>query len=127
MPEEKIQLVVQLGDDAPLKMSLEPRYAEMFRILMEDFLMLVHKNAVYGDSWKSRGGTGAYMTLARPIDRLEQMAKANSYDVFEAGKMYNGRETGDNDSDILDTLSDIRNYLLLVAGEITSRRSNVPS
>ena len=35
----------------------------------------------YGDSWKRRGGTGAFMMLARKWDRIENQASKFNYDI----------------------------------------------
>ena len=38
----------------------------------------------YGDSWKQRGGVGAFMMLARKWDRLEKQVNECNFDVFKA-------------------------------------------
>ena len=62
----------------------------------------------YGDSWKKRGGVGAFMMLARKWDRLENKVEEFSWDVFEA------IECDLRDEGILDDIRDLRRYLLLV-------------
>ena len=62
----------------------------------------------YGDSWKQRGGVGAFMMLARKWDRLENQCKEEGYDVFSAIAK-NPSSTG-----VLDDIRDLRRYLLLV-------------
>jgi hypothetical protein len=78
----------------------------------------------YGHSWKQRGGTGAFMMLARKFDRIELAAKEAGWDIFEAARNHPG-ETG-----ILDDIKDLRRYLLLVEDEIreeaNGERSNTP-
>lgn len=83
-----------------------------------DVKTLVDKGKDYGDSWKRRGGVGAFMMLARKWDRLEgQVQKEPKWDVFEHG-------TNDTRTEgILDDLSDLRRYLLLVEAEIRNRRA----
>lgn len=66
----------------------------------------------YGDSWKKRGGVGAFMMLARKWDRLEKQVENMDYDVFEAIKDDN-REEG-----VIDDVRDLRRYLMLVEAEI---------
>lgn len=93
-----------------------------------DVKTLVKKDAEYGSSWKKRGGIGAFMMLARKWDRLEtQMtvevvrpntpndltAKIDSYDVFRRIEAGVG-----GDESILETIRDLRRYLLLVESEI---------
>jgi hypothetical protein len=69
----------------------------------------------YGDSWKQRGGVGAFMMLARKWDRLEKQVTEYNYDVFKAA-LDDMREEG-----ILDDISDLRRYLFLVEAEVRMR------
>lgn len=79
----------------------------------------------YGNSWKSRGGVGAFMMLARKWDRLENRLKFNvkasngasvgPYDIF-------GHCAADNRSEgLIDDVRDLRRYLLLVEAELRAR------
>jgi hypothetical protein len=101
-----------------------------------DIQTLIKKDAEYGSSWKKRGGTGAFhQGIARKWDRLEEQLKVPAkatyrippgpewqkeipeYDIFariEAG-------VGGSES-ILETLRDLRRYLLLVEAEIEHRK-----
>ena len=69
----------------------------------------------YGDSWKQRGGVGAFMMLARKWDRLEKQVNEYNYDVFLA-IADDMREEG-----ILDDIRDLRRYLFLVEAEVRMR------
>ena len=69
----------------------------------------------YGDSWKQRGGVGAFMMLDRKWDRLEKQVNEYNYDVFLAAKD-DMREEG-----ILDDIRDLRRYLFLVEAEVRMR------
>jgi len=69
----------------------------------------------YGNSWKQRGGVGAFMMLARKWDRLEKQVIEYNYDVFLAAKD-DMREEG-----ILDDIRDLRRYLFLVEAEVRMR------
>jgi hypothetical protein len=71
----------------------------------------------YGDSWKQRGGVGAFMMLARKWDRLEKQVTEYNYDVFQAAAE-DMREEG-----ILDDISDLRRYLFLVEAEVRMRQN----
>jgi len=73
-----------------------------------DITGLLKAERSYGDSWKKRGGVGAFMMLARKWDRLENQVKAHDYDIFEAIKR-DVRIEG-----IIDDIRDLRRYLLLV-------------
>lgn len=109
-----------------------------------DVKQLLQKDREYGASWKSRGGVGAFMMLARKWDRLENMVKslrtyntesthgracggmlpteltASAYDVF-AHVAGSEAERADAES-LLDTLGDLRRYLLLVEAEVIAAR-----
>jgi len=77
-------------------------------ITSADIEGLVKAEQSYGDSWKKRGGVGAFMMLARKWDRLENHVKKYNYDIFEA--VYDDlRPEG-----IIDDIRDLRRYLLLV-------------
>ena len=62
----------------------------------------------YGDSWRDRGGVGAFMMLARKWDRIENQVKAQQYDVFDA------IESDRRAEGIMDDIQDLRRYLMLV-------------
>ena len=71
----------------------------------------------YGDSWKKRGGVGAFMMLARKWDRIERAVSAPGveYDIFECIEE-DGRPVG-----IIDDIRDLRGYLMLVEAEVIAR------
>ena len=71
----------------------------------------------YGDSWKQRGGVGAFMMLARKWDRLEKQVTEQGYDIFQA-ITYDDREEG-----VLDDIRDLRRYLFLVEAEVYMRQN----
>ncbi len=78
-----------------------------------DVAKLKHAQESYGDSWRSRGGVGAFMMLARKWDRIENQVTKEGYDIFK---------TINNDpssTGILDDIRDLRRYLLLVEGYVT--------
>jgi len=78
----------------------------------EDVQKLSQAEESYGDSWRSRGGVGAYMMLARKWDRIENQVEKDGYDVFTTIK------NDPSDSGILDDIRDLRRYLLLVESHI---------
>lgn len=78
----------------------------------------------YGDSWKKRGGVGAFMMLARKWDRIEkQVARTadqcpavagvtpGAYDIF-THLAADRRPEG-----LIDDIRDLRRYLMLVEAE----------
>ena len=90
-------------------MKSKSEIIEVCKTLSEkDWQGLAEAEKSYGDSWRKRGGVGAFMMLARKWDRLELQAEACSYDIFNAVEGDN-REEG-----VLDDIRDLRRYLLLV-------------
>ena len=69
----------------------------------------------YGDSWRNRGGVGAFMMLARKWDRIENQVSSDNYDVFKTIK-----EDPSSDG-ILDDIRDLRRYLLLVEAHVSRK------
>jgi hypothetical protein len=79
-----------------------------------DVAKLKHAQESYGDSWRSRGGVGAFMMLARKWDRIENQVSKDGYDIFKT--IYDDP----SNSGILDDIRDLRRYLLLVEGYVTN-------
>jgi len=113
-------------------------------IIKEDSAGLKKAAVSYGDSWKSRGGAGAFMQFCRKFDRMEvaldpakwpsDYAACNAeqkaalapmsrwagvtvpaWDIF-AGLAADQRPEG-----LLDDVRDLRRYLLLVEAEMRAR------
>ena len=85
-----------------------------------DVVALEEAEKSYGDSWRKRGGVGAFMMLARKWDRIENQVKAQQYDVFgaiEADRRADG---------IMDDIQDLRRYLMLVEEHMTTDLSQLP-
>jgi|TARA_R110000782_G_scaffold181365_1_gene271669 hypothetical protein len=88
---------------------MDSEIIEVVKALTEkDWKALRKSEESYGDSWRKRGGVGAFMMLARKWDRINVQVEKSSYDVFHAVEE-DGREEG-----ILDDIKDLRRYLLLV-------------
>jgi len=103
-----------MSDQTPEERMLE----KTLRTICEaDVLMLNIKNREYGGSWKKRGGTGAFMMLARKWDRLEEQVRKLQWDVFTAA-LNDERKEG-----VLDDIGDLRRYLLLVESEVMNLRA----
>ncbi len=88
-------------------------------ILASDSAGLHEAQKQYGNSWKKRGGVGAFMMLARKWDRLESRLcekplhdTGDRYDIF-AHAMVDCRPEG-----LIDDIRDLRRYLLLVEAEL---------
>jgi hypothetical protein len=82
------------------------------KLSKEDVVGLHTSELSYGDSWKQRGGVGAFMMLARKWDRLEKQVTNHNYDIFESA-LADFRPEG-----VLDDIKDLRRYLFLVESEI---------
>lgn len=87
-------------------------------VAMRDVATLIQKERTYGGSWKKRGGVGAFMMLARKMDRIENIAQQHSYDVFSA--VAAGGMDGEDGSMIAE-IRDLRCYLNLVEAEMLTR------
>tara|TARA_Y100000361_G_C11010182_1_gene263930 strand:+ start:303 stop:599 length:297 start_codon:yes stop_codon:yes gene_type:complete len=85
---------------------------EVEKVAGEDVVNLDMAEQSYGDSWKQRGGVGAFMMLARKWDRLEKQVNEHGYDVFKAANE-DQRPEG-----IMDDIRDLRRYLFLVEAEL---------
>ena len=84
-----------------------------------DVTALEEAQKSYGDSWRKRGGVGAFMMLARKWDRIENQVGNNNYDVFKTIK------DDLSDTGILDDIRDLRRYLLLVEEYILANTNEV--
>ena len=81
-------------------------------LCLNDYTSLCEAEKTYGNSWKKRGGVGAFMMLARKWDRIENLTKKYDYDVFRTIEEY-PEATG-----VIDDIRDLRRYLLLVEAEM---------
>lgn len=111
----------------PSHTSVDPttshlRYlTQLEHIAKEDVVGLLKAQESYGDSWKKRGGVGAFMMLARKWDRLENRVRsgagASPYDIF-------GHIVADERAEgLIDDIRDLRRYLMLVEAEMRARGS----
>jgi len=81
-------------------------------LCLNDYTSLCEAEKTYGDSWKNRGGVGAFMMLARKWDRIENLTQKHAYDIFRTIEEY-PELTG-----VIDDIRDLRRYLLLVEAEM---------
>ena len=88
------------------------KWETMLAIAQKDLDALKRAEESYGDSWRRRGGVGAFMMLARKFDRIEHQSEKHGWDIFEAGEAFKG-EAG-----LLDDIRDLRRYLLLTEEHI---------
>jgi|TARA_R110001599_G_scaffold98310_1_gene252723 hypothetical protein len=80
----------------------------LLQIANGDVEGLLKAEQSYGDSWKKRGGVGAFMMLARKWDRIENQVKKHGWNVFLA------MERDRRPEGIADDIKDLRCYLLLI-------------
>ncbi len=111
--EEYANMLIEKDDITPDDYS--PIVNNILGLANQDVEGLHSSEQSYGDSWKQRGGVGAFMMLARKWDRLEKQVNEYNYDVFLAAKE-DMREEG-----ILDDIRDLRRYLFLVEAEVRMR------
>jgi len=101
--------------------KFEYNYSEMITIVEKvaqvDVTKLHKAEQSYGNSWKQRGGVGAFMMLARKWDRLEKQVNVSNYDIFLAAEKDNRAEG------IVDDIQDLRRYLMLVEAEIIRKET----
>ncbi len=95
-------------------------FTRVMEIATNDVHVLRNKDAEYGSSWQKRGGVGAFMMLARKWDRLETQCKEHGWDIFKACEDATKMEVA------LDTLADLRRYLLLVEEHVTAQWEQPP-
>lgn len=105
----------KMKEKGELTMDERFQYLEYLEeVSASDLYEVREKDISYGASWKKRGGTGAFMMLARKWDRLEEICKTKfGYDVIEAVKA----DMSGKDGSVLAEIRDLRRYLLLVEAE----------
>jgi len=91
------------------------------KLAQRDIAQLQHAEKSYGDSWRKRGGVGAFMMLARKFDRIENQSMKNHWDVFGAIL------EDPSNAGILDDIRDLRCYLYLVEAYASSLKLHPPS
>ena len=84
-------------------------------ISAEDRTSLDKAEQDYGDSWRKRGGVGAFMMLARKWDRIENQVVEKGWDIFKS------IEQDIRPEGILDDIKDLRRYLLLVEAHMRTK------
>lgn len=103
---------------------------ELDIIGIEDAEGLKRAQKSYGNSWKSRGGVGAFMMLARKWDRLENRLKKHpvfprgAKDEIQNSAQYDifGHVIADQRAEgVIDDIRDLRRYLMLVEAELRAR------
>ena len=88
---------------------------EVQNLAIKDTEQLHISEQSYGDSWRKRGGIGAFMMLARKWDRIEKQVYDYTYDIFLA------REEDKRPEGLMDDIKDLRRYLLLVEAHMRTK------
>ena len=100
-------------------MTKQKEYSPIIRqteiISAEDWTSLDRAEEDYGDSWRKRGGIGAFMMLARNWDRIEKQVFDYTYDIFLA------LEEDRRPEGLMDDIKDLRRYLLLVEAHMRTK------
>ena len=100
-------------------MTKEKQYSKIIKqteiISAEDWTSLDRAEEDYGDSWRKRGGIGAFMMLARKWDRIEKQVYDYTYDIFLA------LEEDRRPEGLMDDIKDLRRYLLLVEAHMRTK------
>ena len=96
-----------------MKQEFSDIIVKVNEIAHEDVQKLHEAEKSYGNSWKQRGGVGAFMMLARKWDRIENQCIKDGYDIFDTISK-DPTNTG-----ILDDIRDLRRYLILVEDFMT--------
>jgi hypothetical protein len=90
------------------------RYMDRLGAVVADAVGLIReKSLTYQDSWKRRGGPGAWFTVVRPWDRLETIVAQHGGDIFAAIEA----DTTGRDGSALACVRDILNYMILIEAE----------
>ena len=112
MKEQDFLKVDQDQNTNTKERDMPANFIQIQQLADEDVEKLRQAEESYGDSWRGRGGMGAFMMLARKWDRIENQVAKDGYDVFTT-------ITNDpSDSGILDDIKDLRRYLLLFESHI---------
>lgn len=90
---------------------------ELEAIAKTDVEELRRKEKTYQGSWKKRGGTGAFMMLARKWDRIETISEQDRYDIFS---IIDHEGLDGKDGELIAEVRDLRRYLMLVEAYLTS-------
>lgn len=88
--------------------KMPSNFGKIQELANTDVEKLKEAEVSYGDSWRGRGGVGAFMMLARKWDRIENQVTKDGYDIFKT------IENDPSNTGILDDIQDLRRYLLLV-------------
>lgn len=100
--------------------EFKPIQDRLSAILDRDLEALAEGYKKYGESWRRKGGPGAYFTLSRKIDRYEHACEQSAWDVFRAIRNNPSSEgTMGGKDGLLDDIRDMRHYLALIEEFIT--------
>ena len=89
--------------------------ADLEQLAKDDIAVLEQKAAIYGPSWKQRGGVGAFGNISRKWDRIEYASKKYNWDMFAPAFIEDDSDLGFHlDESYLDDIADLRRYLALL-------------
>lgn len=87
--------------------SYKTNFAEVRSISAAIIDLLEKKNKEYGESFRLRGGQGAFFAYVRKPDRLQAQLARRGYDIFDVS-------TDGSTEEIDETIKDEIGYLLLI-------------
>lgn len=93
--------------DSEIGTEVRTNFEGMRDLAVQNVNVCIDKDKDYGASWKKRGGPGAYMVMARKMDRIEEQARKRAWDIFQV-------DDGKTTESLDDTIMDLINYLLLI-------------
>lgn len=99
-----------LSNDGAFDVSFVPHtdFDAVRELIAKGVDLLEKKDGEYGASWCKRGGTGAFFTVWRKIDRLEEQLKKVKYNLLDISVDTDSTESLD------ETLKDAMLYFALV-------------
>ena len=119
-PQKRKVIYQKTGENCIFFLEKEMnKWENMKAAAQKDLEALSRAEQSYGNSWRRRGGVGAFMMLARKFDRIEHQSEKHNWDIFEAGSVYKG------DDGLLDDIRDLRRYLLLVEDHILTNTNAI--
>ncbi len=98
-------------DDQVFEVSLR-------QVLEGDFEQLRKARKNYGESWCKRGGVGAYMMLARKIDRIENFLSTHHAPSFQKYDILTAIAADQRPEGLIDDVRDLRRYLELIEAKL---------
>lgn len=118
---KKIDMKLESGKPSLMNDSGDKFLDYLHEIAEEDAEGLIKAQQSYGNSWKSRGGVGAYMMACRKSDRLDNRIKRKPANGGDAYDIFAHIASDERAEGVIDDIRDLRRYLLLIEAEMRAR------